>query len=77
MILPNKHEDLNKNYLIIGKEILNLLELKNLDIYNLYLELIKFRSDKYNLNLKKFYYSLGFLFSIDKIELNGGVIIRK
>ncbi|MCA9497512.1 MAG: hypothetical protein KC589_11320 [Nanoarchaeota archaeon] len=77
MILPNKHEDLNKNYLVIGKDILNILQLKKLDTYNLYLELIEFRSDKYNLNLEKFYNTLAFLFCIDKVEFKGGILKRK
>jgi len=77
MILPNKHEDLNKSYLVIGKDILKLLEFKNSGTYNLYLDLLKFRSDKYNLNLKKFFNTLAFLFSIDKIEFIEGIITRK
>ena len=77
MILPNRHEDLNKNYLVIGRDILNLLEFENLNPYTLYLNLIEFRSDKYNLNLEKYFNCLAFLFSINKIEFQEGIMKRK
>jgi Fe2+ or Zn2+ uptake regulation protein len=67
MIIPSKYENLNKNILVIGSEIINLLKKQSFNIENLYQRIKK----KKDINFDTFYDTLTFLWLseiIDKIE---------
>ena len=67
MIIPSKYENLNKNILVIGSEIINLLKKQSFNIENLYQKIKK----KKNINFDTFYDTLTFLWLseiIDKSE---------
>ncbi len=67
MIIPSKYENLNKNILVIGSEIINLLKNQSFNIENLYQKIKK----KKNINFDTYYDTLTFLWLseiIDKSE---------
>ncbi len=67
MIIPSKNENLNKNILVIGSEIINLLKKQSFNIENLYQKIKK----KKNINFDTYYNTLTFLWLseiIDKSE---------
>ena len=68
MLLPNKYEDVSKNLLSIGSEIIVLLKTKR-DIYGLYQKLKNKRNDKYALSFESYLLALDFLYAIGKIKL--------
>lgn len=70
MLIPTKHENLNRNLLVIGAEILNNLKKKN---YNTELLFQKIKSSK-SVSLEQFYNSLLFLWLAELIEVDGVTI---
>ena len=67
MIIPSKYENLNKNILVIGSEIISLLKKQSFNIENLYQKIKK----KKNINFDTYYDTLTFLWLseiIDKSE---------
>ena len=67
MIIPSKYENLNKNILVIGSEIINLLKKQSFNIENLYQKIKK----KKDINFDTYYNTLTFLWLseiIDKSE---------
>lgn len=74
MILPTKHEELNKNVLVLGASVLKALKKKSyLNIESLYQEIGK---DIY-LPLYKFNDTILFLWLNDFIEVNGTQVSLK
>jgi len=75
MILPNKYEDISKNMLSLGLNVLNLLEMPT-NTYHLYKQLLKLRNDKYELKFERFLLVLDFLFALGLINISNGKVIK-
>ncbi|MEN8217733.1 MAG: ABC-three component system middle component 6 [Pseudomonadota bacterium] len=73
MLIPTSYENLQKNTLIIGADIIRLLKQKDYNIEALFNELKKLKST----HLNQFYNTLLFLWLADIIELNEHTIILK
>ncbi len=69
MIVPTKYEDIKKNYLTIGKEIL-LLSKKKINVYELYKKLLNNRTDEFELSFNRYLLTLDFLYSLELIDMN-------
>lgn len=69
MIVPNKYDDISKNMLTLGINVLNLLDYPK-NVYILYKELLKFRNDRYEIEFSNFILTLDFLFALDLIKFN-------
>lgn len=65
MILPTKHQNLSKNYLVIGAEFCALIKKKNYTIE----ELFQKTKDKYQISLNSFFDIITFLWLIEAIKL--------
>jgi hypothetical protein len=73
MVIPTPYENLHKNNLIIGADIIRLLKKKDYNIEALFNELKKLKST----HLNQFYNTLLFLWLADIIELNEHTLILK
>lgn len=65
MLLPTKHEDLEKNVLVLGADILMLLKKRKYNIETLFQKI----KNKKSISLGRFYNTLLFLWLADLIEL--------
>ena len=66
MILPTKHQNLNKSPLIIGAEILSILKKREISIENLFQKI----RIKFDISLETFFDSITFLWLINSIKIN-------
>ena len=66
MIIPSKYENLNKNVLVIGSQIIELLKKQAYNIENLYQKLKKIN----DISFDTFYDTLTFLWLSEIIEKN-------
>ncbi len=66
MLVPSKHERLEKNILVIGGDIINFLRKKSYNVENLFQELKIVKS----INLDQFYNTVTFLWLSELIEVN-------
>lgn len=66
MIIPSKYENLNKNILVIGSEMIQLLKKQSFNIENLYQKIKK----KKDINFDTYYNTLTFLWISDIIGKN-------
>jgi hypothetical protein len=73
MLIPTPYENLHKNTIIIGADIIRLLKQKEYNIEALFNEVKKLKST----HLNQFYNTLLFLWLADIIELNEYTIILK
>jgi len=73
MLIPTYYENLHKNTIIIGGDIINLLKQKDYNIEVLFNELKNLKST----HLNQFYNTLLFLWLADIIELNEHTLILK
>jgi hypothetical protein len=73
MLIPTSYENLHKNNLIIGADIISLLKQKDYNIEVLFNEVKKIKST----HLNQFYNTLLFLWLADIIELNEHTLILK
>lgn len=76
MLVPNKYEDVSKNILSLGLDVLRVLKLRK-NVYDLYQSLLRERNDTYQISFNKFLLTLDFLYSLDLITLKDGDVIRK
>jgi len=77
MLIPTKHEDLEKNVLVLGADILDLIKKKSFRPYNIEVlfQDLKIRKE---IGIEQYYDTLLFLWLIDTIELrNHYVYMRK
>jgi len=65
MLLPTKHENLGKNVLVLGADILMLLKKRKYNIESLFQKV----KNKKSIGLERFYNTLLFLWLADLIEL--------
>lgn len=70
MLLPTKYENLEKNILVLGADILFILKRRRYNIEELYQKI----KDSKSINLDQYYNTLTFLWLIDSIELNEHLI---
>jgi len=73
MLIPTSYENLHKNTLIIGADIIRLLKQKDYNIEALFNEVKKLKST----HLNQFYNTLLFLWLANIIELNEHTLILK
>lgn len=73
MLIPTSYENLNKNIIIIGGDIISLLKQKDYNIEVLFNELKNLKST----HLNQFYNTLLFLWLADIIELNEHTLMLK
>jgi len=66
MLIPTPYENLHKNIIVIGADIIRLLKQKDYNIEALFNEVKKLKS----IHLNQFYNTLLFLWLVDIIELN-------
>lgn len=72
MILPTKHQNLNKSPLIIGAEILSVLKKNDLTVEALFQ---KMRS-KFDISLELFFDSITFLWLLNSINIENQIIFK-
>lgn len=65
MLIPTKHENLEKNVLVVGADILMLLKKRKYNIETLFQKV----KNKKSIGLGRFYNTLLFLWLADLIEL--------
>ncbi len=68
MFIPTKHENLQKSVIVLGSEIIKVLQKKDYNVENLFQEL-KHRLYT-DLSLNQYYNTLTFLWVADIIELD-------
>lgn len=73
MLIPSKHEKLERNTLVIGADILTLLKKSNLSVESLF-DSLKIRK---SLSLDDLYHSLLFLWLSDVIILEQNLVKLK
>lgn len=67
MLIPTKHENLNKCTIVLGADVIKSLKKKNFNVEDLYQELKRiFQND---VSLSQYYNTLTFLWLTDVIEL--------
>jgi hypothetical protein len=66
MILPTKHQNLNKSPLIIGAEKLSILKKREISIENLFQKI----RIKFDISLETFFDSIRFHWLINSIKIN-------
>jgi len=66
MIIPSKYENLNKNVLVIGSQIIKLLKKQSYNIENLYQKIKKIN----DISFDTYYDTLTFLWLSEIIEKN-------
>jgi len=74
MLVPNKYETLSQSILNIGKETVDILKHKEVNIYALYKLLIEKNKPEFEVSLDKFFYTLDFLYALNLISLKEGRI---
>ena len=72
MILPTKHQNLNKSPLIIGAEILSVLKKNDVSVENLFQKL----RVKFDISLELFFDSITFLWLINSINIENQIISK-
>ena len=77
MIIPQKHQDLNKTIINIGAEILECVKKKERFIDDIFDKIVKKNPYLENLVIDDFLLSIIFLLMLDLVELKGGLIKRK
>lgn len=65
MLIPTKHEDLEKNVLVLGADILMLLKKRKYNIEKMFQKV----KNKKSISLNQYYNTLLFLWLADLIEL--------
>jgi len=70
MIIPTKHQNLSKNYLVVGAEFCALIKKKNYTIE----ELFQKTKDKYQISLEAFFDIVTFLWLIEAIRLDNNTL---
>ena len=74
MLIPSKHEQLEKNLLVIGGDILSILQKRKIwNIEELFQNLKKIKS----INLNQYYNSITFLWLADIIQVDEYNILLK
>lgn len=73
MLLPTKYENLNKNLLVVGADLIVLLKKRIYNIEELYQEYKKTQS----LSLEQYFNLLTFLWTVEVIDLNQHYISLK
>ncbi len=68
MFVPSKHEDLNKSTIVIGADIIKLLNKGRFNIEELLQEIR--RTTNKEISLNQYYNVLTFLWLVEVIELN-------
>ncbi len=74
MLVPNKYETLSQSILNIGKETVDIIKDKEVNIYALYKLLIEKNKQEFEVSLDKFFYTLDFLYALNLINLKEGRI---
>jgi hypothetical protein len=72
MLIPTKHQDLSKNVLVLGADILHYIRKDEYILEELYQEL---RKEK-NIDLDTFLDTITFLWLIDSVNYKGNVISK-
>ena len=70
MILPDKYEDLNKSFIVLGYRVLKEVKKKDYPVMKLYEHINKTE----NIDILYFYDVLTFLWILDAIEINFNII---
>lgn len=73
MLIPSKHEKLENNIIVIGADLLNLLNRRSHNIESLFQDVKRIKT----LSLDQYYNSLAFLWLSGLIELRQHQIIIK
>lgn len=73
MLIPTKHENLEKNILVLGADLLSLLKSKNYNIEGLFQDAKQIQS----LSLDQYYDTITFLWLSSLVELQKSEIILK
>lgn len=68
MFVPNKHEDLHKSTIVVGADIIKLLNKGHFNIEELLQEIR--RTTNKDISLNQYYNVLTFLWLVEVIELN-------
>lgn len=76
VLIPNKYEDVSKNLLTIGADIIKSIRGRR-NIYTLYKKVIESRSDEYQIPFDKYLLALDFLYAVGKVDLDDKDVIRK
>lgn len=76
MLVPNKYEDISKNLLTIGADIIKTIRGRR-NIYTLYKKVIETRNDEFQIPFDTFLLALDFLYAVGKIDIDGKDVIRK
>jgi len=66
MLIPSKHERLEKNLLVIGGDIISILKKKPYNLENLFQELKKIKS----ININQYYNAITFLWLSEIIQID-------
>lgn len=66
MLFPAKHENLERNLLILGSNIISLLKRKDYNIENLFIQL----KNAKGIELEQFYNTITFLWLTEIVEVN-------
>lgn len=70
MIIPTKHQDLNKNALVLGSEFYAIIKKQNLTIE----ELFQKTKNKYQISLELFFDIITFLWLIEAINIDNNIL---
>lgn len=73
MLIPSKHEKLDRNILVIGSDILSLLKRKNYNVETLFQDIKRLKS----ISLDQYYNTITFLWLSDLIDLKQYQLIVK
>ncbi|MFA5962081.1 MAG: ABC-three component system middle component 6 [Parcubacteria group bacterium] len=66
MVIPSKHENLQRNLLVVGADILSFLKKKQYNVENLFQEI----RQKKSIGIDQFYNILSFLYTAELIDFN-------
>lgn len=69
MIIPNKYKNLSQNIFGLGKDVIEILNKQDLDIYHLYKKVLERRMDDFDIELSLFFFSLDFLYTLGIINM--------
>jgi hypothetical protein len=72
MIIPTKHENLNKNLMVIGAYIIEILVGQHRTIDDIHVELSK--QSGVNFDIEKLFDALTFLYATDLIYVDRGLV---
>lgn len=73
MLIPNVHEQLRTNVLVVGADVLEMLRRRPQNIEELFQQL----RARNNVNVERFYGSLTMLWLIDAIDLRGSEVFLR